>query len=264
MPLFEFDTWNLLSTLVISLGMQALFFLFAALLRSDVFTDITYAMTFALLSLLLLFGAGDLEPARLIIAGLIIAWSLRLGGYLLVRILRTGRDARFDGIREKPLRFAAFWFFQGISIWIIMLPLTLAMSRPGDWSAGWALVVGAAVWALGLLIETVADQQKFRFRNRPENSGRFINRGLWRTSRHPNYFGEMMCWWGLFVVTIPALEGWQLLAVAGPLFLTLLLRFGTGVPTVARQQREKYGHQPEFQKYLRTTRLLVPWFTPRR
>lgn len=263
MPLFGFDSWNLLSTLIISLGVQSIFFAFAALLRSDVFTDITYSLTFALLTLLMLLGAGDLQPVRIVIAALILAWSLRLGGYLLVRILRTKRDVRFDGIRENPLRFGTFWFFQGLTVWLVLLPATLALSRAGEWSFSWTTVTGGLVWALGFGIETIADYQKYRFRNRPENSGRFIQSGLWRTARHPNYFGEMLCWWGIFIIAAPALSGWQWLAAIGPLYLTLLLRFGTGVPTVARQQQKKYGHLPEFQEYLRTSRLLIPWFDRR-
>jgi steroid 5-alpha reductase family enzyme len=152
-----------------------------------------------------------------------------------------------------------FWLFQGVSVWLILLPTTLALGRGGAWAWTPATVAGLALWIAGFLMETIADQQKFRFRNRPENAGRFIRSGLWRYARHPNYFGEMLCWWGLFVVAAPAFEGWQWLAASGPLFLTLLLRYGTGVPTVSRKQQERYGHLPEFQRYLQTTNLLVPW-----
>jgi steroid 5-alpha reductase family enzyme len=263
LPLFDFDSYNLLGTLVVSLSIQALFFVMASWLRSDVFTDITYSMTFAVLTLGLLLGGDRLTPGNILQTGLIVIWSARLGGYLLIRILRTKKDDRFNGIRENPLRFGMFWFFQGVSVWVILLPTTLAMSRAGDWLWCPSAVAGCAVWLCGFVLETVADQQKFSFRSLPENRGRFIQTGLWRTARHPNYFGEMLCWWGLFFIAAPAFASWQWVALAGPVFLTALLRFGTGVPTVARKQKQKYGHLPEYQRYLRSTNLLVPWW-PRR
>jgi len=257
MPLFDFDGLNLLTSLVIVMGIQLVFFALAAVLRSDVFTDITYSLIFALVAILLL-STGGLVIERVLATALIAAWSLRLGIYLLVRILRTGTDRRFDGIRESPLRFGLFWLGQGLTIWIVLLPATMALSRTGRWFEAWAAVAGGLVWAAGLVIETVADLQKYRFRNREENRGRWIQTGLWRRARHPNYFGEMLCWWGLFVLVTPALEGWMWLGAAGPVFITVLLRYGTGIPTVQKQHREKYGHLPEYQDYLRRTRLLVP------
>ena len=255
---FDFDSAYLLTSLLVILAIQFLFFIIASILRSDVLTDITYALTFLVIVLLVLSFREVIQVTHLVLTAMVVLWALRLGVYLLVRILHMGRDERFDGIREKPLRFLVFWTFQGISIWLILWPSLFALTdgRGADW--GLVRTAGVLVWLLGLVLESIADLQKYRFRSAPENKGLFIHSGLYRHARHPNFLGEMLCWWGVFLVALPALEGWQWVAILGPLFLTLLLRFGTGVPTVSRKQGQKYGHLPEFEHYLKNSNMFIP------
>ena len=108
------------------------------------------------------------------------------------------------------------------------------------------------------MIESVADAQKSAFKARDENRGRFISSGLWRYSRHPNYFGEMLVWWGLFVYSVPFLDGAAFAVVIGPLFVTLLLLFVSGIPLLERSADEKYGDDPAYREYKRATSILVP------
>jgi len=172
-----------------------------------------------------------------------------------------GRDARFDGIRERFSSFAKFWFFQGVAVWAIMLPVTLWFAAPGRWS--WMKTVGAAVWLAGLVIETIADLQKFRHKSRPGGGASWIETGLWRYSRHPNYFGELACWWGVFVFVAGDLGWWIWLGLMGPVVITLVLLFATGIPQLEQSAERKFGSQPGYQAYRRRTGLLVPW-PPRR
>lgn len=252
---------NLIFTLGVSLIVQAIFFAFAATLKTDKVTDLSYGLTFVLIAIALFARAAtpDAAPsmAAVLLVAMVGAWGVRLAGYLLYRIWRIGRDARFDGIREDFWRFFKFWFFQGLAVWVIMLPVTLWFSQPGDW-APW-MTVGALIWSIGLGIETVADQQKFAFKQSPGGRDRWPDLGLWRHSRHPNYFGELLCWWGIFVFTAPDLGWWALLAVAGPLAITGLLLFGTGIPTLEASAHRKWGDDPEYQAYRKRTRTLVPW-----
>ena len=254
----SFDTYSLLSILVLSVAVQAVFFLFAALLATDKVTDLAYSLSFILLTAFLFVTQRAYHGTQILLAACIVAWGVRLGGYLFFRILHIKRDARFDGIRENPLRFAVFWAVQAFSVWLIMLPSTLYLSSGATprWSPlTW---IGVAIWMTGLAVETVADIQKYRFRMDQANEGRWIQHGLWRYSRHPNFFGEALCWWGLFVLVIPGLEGWSWLAAVGPVFITLLLLFGTGVPTVERRSEAKYGQDPAFRSYKRNTSIFVP------
>ncbi len=109
------------------------------------------------------------------------------------------------------------------------------------------------------MIESVADQQKFAFKQTPGGRGRWTDTGLWRYSRHPNYFGELLCWWGIFVFVAPGLGAWSLLALVGPLAITAILLFATGIPTLEASATRKWGENPEYHAYRARTRSLVPW-----
>lgn len=242
-------------TFAISVLVQAGFFGFAASLKTDKVTDLSYSVTFILLALVLLFDNDPSEPAQAVIAAMVVLWGVRLGVYLLLRIILMKRDPRFDGIREDLRRFARFWLLQGVVVWVVMLPVTIWFSDPGGWGAlRWP---GLLVWSAGLVIETVADLQKFRHKTRAGVG--WTCSGLWRYSRHPNYFGELLCWWGVFLFVLPDLAGWEWAAVAGPLTLTFLLLRVTGVPPLRKRAVERWGDDPRYREYVRSTRLLVPW-----
>ena len=248
---------NLFFALAVSLAVQAVFFGFAAALKTDKVTDLSYGLTFVLIAVALFLRADLPGLAPLVLMGMVVAWGVRLAAYLLYRIWSIGRDERFDGIREDFFRFFKFWFFQGLAVWVIMLPVTLWFSRPGPWT-GW-MATGATIWLAGLVIETIADQQKFAFKQTPEGRNRWTDVGLWRYSRHPNYFGELLCWWGVFVFAGPGLGRWALLALAGPLAITGILLFVTGIPTLDASAGRKWGENPDYLAYRARTRLLVPW-----
>ena len=240
-----------------ALAVNGAFFAVAAVRKTDVVTDLSYSLTFALLAIALLF-TGAREAVQLVASLLVLAWAVRLGAYLFRRILRMKVDHRFDGIRDHPLRFARFWVLQAITVAVVMLPVSYLLDRDhpprfGAWAA-----VGVCIWLAGFVLETVADAQKSAFKAKDENRGRFIAVGVWRYSRHPNYFGEMLVWWGLFVYAVPVLHGAAFAVVAGPLFITLLLLFVSGIPPLERSADEKHGDDPAYRDYKRRTSILVP------
>jgi steroid 5-alpha reductase family enzyme len=251
------DLWF---ALAVSLLVQAVFFAFAASLKTDKVTDLSYGLTFVLIA-----GAAFLHSDRgvpaVALAAMVILWGLRLAGYLLVRIIHMGRDARFDGIRERFWPFFKFWLLQGIAVWVILLPVTLWFARPRGAYSPW-MSVGGTIWLCGLVIEAVADRQKFAFKRTAGGRARWTDVGLWRYARHPNYFGELLCWWGIFVYAAPGLGLWAALGVLGPLAITGLLLFVTGIPPLEAGAEKRWGDDPEYQAYRRRTRALVPW--PRR
>ena len=242
---------------VIALALNGAFFAVAAARRTDVVTDLSYSLTFVLLAVVLPF-TGAREPIQLAASLLVLVWAVRLGTYLFRRILRMKVDHRFDEMRDKPLRFARFWLLQAVAVAVIMLPVSYLLGQSGAPGFGAWAAAGAAVWLAGLLIEAVADAQKSAFRAKEENCGRFIASGLWRYSRHPNYFGEILVWWGLFIDAGPFLAGVAFAVVAGPVFITLLLLFVRGIPPLERSADEKYGDDPAYRDYKRRTSILVP------
>lgn len=248
---------DLLSTLGISLLVQAVFFVFAASLKTDKVTDLSYGLTFVILAVVLLVKSSPLEPAQLALAMMVVLWGVRIASYLLYRIVKIKRDARFDGIREHFWKFFQFWLFQGIAVWIIMLPVTVWFAAPRPPRV--LMFVGGGVWLVGLAIEAVADIQKFRQKREASGVGRWMSSGLWRYSRHPNYFGELLCWWGVFLFVATDLEGLAWLSVLGPITITYLLLYVTGIPTLETTAEKKWGCDADYLKYKRGTSVLVPW-----
>jgi len=241
----------------VALAVNAAFFAVAAIRKTDLVTDLSYSLSFAVLALALP-DAGAHKPLQLVASLMVLLWAFRLGGYLFTRILRIKVDHRFDELRDKPLRFARFWLLQAISVAVIMLPVSYLLGRDGAPGFGPWAIAGLAIWLVGLAIETVSDAQKSAFKGMEKNRGRFISSGLWRYSRHPNYFGEMLVWWGLFVYAVPFLDGAAFAVAIGPAFLTLLLLFVSGIPPLERSAEARYGADPAYREYRRRTSILLP------
>lgn len=248
---------DLLTALGISLGFNLLLFIPAYAFQTDKLTDLSYGATFILLAWLALF-AGGATPLTLLLAAMVTLWGLRLAGYLVIRIRKIDRDKRFDGIRERFIRFLGFWLLQGVSVWVIMLPsLRFFESDP---VGGSLLSVGFLLWCYGLLFEAIADYQKYAFLNDPKNKGRWIDTGLWRYSRHPNYFGEILVWVGIYLFAFNSLgDVERLYALAGPLFITFLLLFVSGLPQLEKGADRKWGKLAAYRKYKKETSILIPW-----
>ncbi len=236
-------------------------FVVAYLYKTDRLTDISYALTFIALAWFAFHNGGPTtgRTAQLLATCLVTLWAVRLGGFLLFRVWKNKRDKRFDGVREHFWKFGRFWLAQGLSVWVILLPVLLYMHSSHEVKITPAYICGAIIWLGGLLLETVADAQKYRFSRNPANKGTWIDQGVWHWSRHPNYFGEMLVWTGLWIMTAGSLS-WQqkAVSVAGPLFIILLLRFVSGVPPLEASADKRWGSDPHYVRYKQRTSLIVP------
>lgn len=247
----------LVASFLLSLGINLLFFIFAAAFKTDKVTDLTYSLSFFIITPLLL-SAGSRSPEQWIVALAIMLWALRLGSYLFRRILKIKKDDRFDDKRGSVITFMGFWILQTLAIWMILIPHSLFLTAVTPETSTLSTSAGFFIYLIGLVIESLSDSQKYRFRNNPANSGKWMDQGLWKYSRHPNYFGEILVWWGLFVLVIPSLSGWSWLTLWGPLSITLLLLFVSGIPLLEKSAQDKYGSDPAFADYKKRTRLLLP------
>jgi len=250
---FAFDQYNIVGTLVVSFIIQSFFFAFASAFKTDKVTDLSYSLGFALLTLWIMIANRAFAATQLLAAAFIFLWAARLGAYLLTRILRIGKDARFDDKRGNFLKFLAFWVLQAIAVWVILLPATVMFSLDSVAAPTAVSVLGMILWLSGFAIEAVADAQKYAFRNNTANKDLWIQSGLWKYSRHPNYFGETLLWWGLFFLVLPNLQGWLLLTIAGPVFITLLLLFVSGIPLLEQSADRRHGDKPAYQEYKKRT-----------
>ncbi len=246
---------QILLTLGISFVIQILFFIFAALFKTDKVTDMAYGLTFVILSWFLMFYTQSFGIIEYIVAAMVSLWGIRLASYLFIRILKIGKDKRFDGIREDFWKFASFWVLQAISISAIMLPVTFILTQETPRFFGILAVLGIIMWVKGFIFQSIGDAQKFAFKNRYPD--KFISTGLWKYSRHPNYYGEILMWWGIFLIAAQYLHNWEWLVIIGPIWITSLLLFVTGIPTTEKRAEEKYKG---YKKYKEKTSMLIPWF----
>jgi len=203
------------------------------------------------------------SPHALVLVTLSTAWGLRLGLYLLWRWRKHGADRRYaalaENAREKHgLGFAAFslrWVFlpQMLLQFVVALPVMLGQI-PRMATLGALAWTGAALGLFGISYEAIADAQLTRFKADPANAGRVMDRGLWRFSRHPNYFGELCAWWGVYLVAAETgLGAWSL---PGPLLLTFLLTRVSGAPTTEPHLRQT---RPGYEAYRARTSAFIPW-----
>ncbi|HET6570650.1 MAG TPA: DUF1295 domain-containing protein [Solirubrobacterales bacterium] len=208
---------------------------------------------------------GDGTPDRqLLLALLVTVWGLRLTLYLARRNLGKGEDRRYTAMRRRhkerwPLRslVVVFWL-QGVLMWVVSLPVQVAMNDSTPAGLGVLDWVGTAVWAAGLVFEAVGDSQLARFKADPANRGKAMDRGLWRYTRHPNYFGDFCVWWGIWLVALATGSAWW--TVVGPVVMSVLL---TRISGAAPLERSLAKRREGYADYIARTSPFFPW-PPRR
>jgi len=260
MLVFDFDPNNLLICLLVTILMQFSFFLVACTCRFDKVTDFAGGTNFVALAVLTFLLSGTYSWRQILVTSMVVTWGLRLSGYLLYRIIKIGEDDRFDDKRSNPLKFAGFWIFQAVWVFVVSLP---AMFINAPASAGYLAytymdIIGSVFFFMGLLIETISDFQKFNFRNNPENRGKWCEVGLWRLSRHPNYFGEISLWIGVFIVSSSICVGWQWTGVLSPIFTASILLFLSGIPLLEQKSDERFRENNDYVEFKKKTSPLIP------
>lgn len=242
----------------ISFLIQWLGFIPAFIFQTEKFYDITGTFTYITVTLFSLLSTPSPDARGYLVAGLVLIWTLRLGIFLFSRVLKSGKDDRFDDIKPSFLRFLNAWTIQGL--WVVftaaaaLITITSSYQKPLDIFA----IAGLLIWIFGFTFEVIADNQKNRFREDPANKGRFISEGLWSISRHPNYFGEIVLWLGIAIIALPVLRGWQWVAMISPVFVIFLLTRISGVPMLEKKADQKWGGQEEYEAYKAATPVLVP------
>ncbi|MCP4336966.1 MAG: DUF1295 domain-containing protein [Mycoplasma sp.] len=241
----------------ISIGVNMFFFVIAFLVQKDLFTDITYASTF-LITMIIQMAISHNYGINIIIALILIAlWSVRLGTFLFIRILKEKVDHRFDKMRGSFYKFFMFWLLQGITVFIVAMPSYMVTIFGKD-EFNLLSLIGIIGAAISLLFETIADIQKYRYYSK--GNKKFIDYGLWKISRHPNYFGEYMFWIFNFVFVVLSTNNpliW--ISIVGPLFILTLLYFVSGLPLLEKVMYKKFGEDEQYKKYLSKTPRIVPF-----
>lgn len=220
--------------------------------------DVAWSLGTALLGVLFALFAGGYVVRRALVAALAAIWGLRLAGHLTRRLAREGEDGRYRDLRRRwggRTWLYLFGFFQLQAFWglLFSLPILAAASNPVRPLGGLDLL-GVLTWTVGVVGESVADAQLDRFRSDPDHRGEVCRVGLWRYSRHPNYFFEWIHWWGYAFLAAGGPYGW--VAVLGPVILLVFLFWVTGIPPTEARALRSRGEA--YRRYQETTSVFVP------
>ena len=238
-----------------------LLFILALIVHDNSIADVGWGLGFVLIDVVLLFQEHSYSIPQLVVSGLILVWGLRLSSYIFLRKKGAPEDFRYKSWRKQwgnyfILRtWAQVFMLQMFFLLVIATPLFLAATTfllPSIFTA-----LGAIIALFGLTIETISDVQMIRFKKQLTNKGKIIQTGLWRYSRHPNYFGESVFWWGIAVIVFPFQP--HFLSVISPVLITFLVRYVSGVPMLEK----KYKDNKEFQAYAARTSCFILWFNKR-
>jgi steroid 5-alpha reductase family enzyme len=252
------DLTTALYPVMLAFVLQWIAFVPAYLKKTEMFYDLVGGMSFICVAGLCLLLAPNYSLRSVVLFTMVVLWAGRLSVFLFIRIKRSGKDGRFDEIKQSLPRFLIAWTVQGLWITFTLAPVMAVILSVRQYGIDTFFVVGSLIWLFGYAFEVVADLQKYRFKSDPDNKGKFIRHGLWSVSRHPNYFGEITLWIGVAVIALPTLGGWQYFTLSSPLFIFCLLRYISGVPMLEKSADERWGDLESYQEYKRSVPLLVP------
>lgn len=229
-------------------------------LRNAGIADIFWGLGFVLIAWVSFFRSEGFLGRNLLIVCLLTAWGLRLAVHIGLRNLGKPEDKRYQAWRAQY--GSRFWwvslftvfFLQGILLWVISLVAQAGQFAPEPQGFTVPDALGTGVWIVGFFFEAVGDRQLARFKSDPDNKGKVMDRGLWKYTRHPNYFGEALMWWGIFLITLATPRG--LWTIVSPLTITFLLLRVSGVTLL---EKTIVDSRPGYREYQAATSAFIPW-----
>ncbi len=257
--MFGFDTVSLTLSLFVTLSAFTLLWLVSLKTNDAGIVDYYWAAGFVVIGLVGLSRQTEIGSSAVILMISVIIWAVRLTGYLVIRHQRSqGEDPRYAKMRanggpnfKRNSLVYVFWL-QAIVQWLVAIPVLAITARYITNPPGEAFVAGITLFIIGFALEAIADAQLMQFKASPENKGKLLKTGLFAWSRHPNYFGEILLWWGLSISAF-SISGWIWL-FSGPALLTLLLLHVSGVTLLEAHLQDR----PGFKNWTQSTNVLFP------
>lgn len=229
----------------------------AQFIKDNSIVDIAWGIGFIIAMAISFFESQKFYTQNLLVNTMVVIWGLRLAFYIFLRHSGKGEDYRYkemrDGWGKNAMLMALLKVFlpQAIVMYIIAFPVLAVNSNPHT-EIQITDITGVIIWLLGFFFEAVGDAQMYVYKKNPGNKGKVMKYGLWKYTRHPNYFGEATMWWGIFVLAIPS--GYWYLSLLSPIMITLLIIKVTGVELLEK----KYKDNPEYQDYILKTSSFIP------
>ena len=226
--------------------------------HTERFFDLVGSATYLTVIIFALITSPEIDARSFLLVLMIGVWGLRLGSFLFARVQAAGHDIRFEIMKHRFVWFLMTWTIQGL--WVLLTSSTAlaAITSNNRSGLGWIETVGILIWLLGFTIEVVADEQKRKFKLNPVNKNSFIREGLWSWSQHPNYFGEIVLWVGIAIISLPVLSSWQYVTLVSPIFVFVLLTRISGIPMLDFAAKKRWGGDTEFLSYIKSTSKLIP------
>ncbi len=234
-------------------------FVYALRIKNNSVADIAWGLGFILVAIESLIITGLYLPQQILATTLVIIWGTRLSWHIYLRNHNKPEDQRYAQWRKEWGQYVVVrsylqvFMLQGFILLLIAAPI-IFINTADSGAISFYTILGTLIWITGFIFESVADYQLKQFLSDPANRGKIMRSGLWRYSRHPNYFGETLMWWGIFVITLSRPYGF--LTIISPLTITYLLLYVSGVPLL----ESKLKDNPDFQQYMRETSVFIPWF----
>lgn len=217
--------------------------------RNDI-ADIAWGLGFILVALFNLF-TGYFTFQSIVITFLTIIWGGRLALHIYLRNKNKKEDYRYDQFKSNP--YIKVFLVQGLFMLLISTPIiVISHINTNNWTN--LNTIGLIVWSIGFYFESTGDQQLKNFLSKPENKGKIMDQGLWKYTRHPNYFGEVTMWWGIWLISFYNQN--SIFSIVGPLTITILILFVSGIPMLEK----KYIGNIDFENYKKRTSIFIPWF----
>ena len=245
----------LLLLLLLFVHMNIWFLISVIKKRNDV-ADIAWGVGFILLAWSSFFVFNAFSLVAVVVNILVTIWGVRLATHIFKRLMKKDEDSRYAQWRSEWGKFVLIrsylqvYLLQGLLLYIIALPILFV--NASTHSFGLLQIVGLIVWLIGFLFEVIGDAQLKEFLADENNKGKIMQTGLWKYTRHPNYFGEVTLWWGIFLISLSTTN--TFFGILGPITITLLILFVSGVPLLEK----KYSHRPDFQAYAKRTSVFFP------
>ena len=247
---------------LIAFIIQWVAFIPAYAFQTEKFYDLTGTLTYLTVTWYALYMSSEkftnLNVASIAIVLLISLWAIRLGSFLFSRIHKDGEDKRFRTIKPSATQFFMTWTLQGLWVSLCSMCALTAISSESGVVVNAFYYLGVGLFIYGFYTEVKADNEKSKFRSVPENRDKFITTGLWAKSRHPNYFGEIVLWAAIAVISLPSLSSLQYITLISPIFTYVLLVHVSGVRMLEARGQKKWGHLEEYKAYQKSTPMLFP------
>ena len=248
-------TFLLLSSVII----QIIFFIPSFFLKTEKLYDLIGSTTYIFVALIAYLSVDNKTTTDTILLFFVIIWGTRLGTYLFKRIQRDSEDVRFEKAKRNFFWFLQYWMGQALWVSITSCAAVIAILKPESNTLNIYGYIGIIFWIFGFTFEVIADLQKNNFKKSQNTTQNYISTGLWSKSRHPNYFGEITLWVGMYIISLSSFSGIEYLTIISPIFVYILLTRMSGINMLEKIADERYGHLDEYLEYKEKTPILVPY-----